>query len=133
MKVKLKEDPREWRKSTLLTLLALAMLSSVLCWRRVLPLSAWRVALILLATLAVLAWLSPRLFRGYYRISTRAGFWLSQIIAQVVLALIFVFFLTPLGLVFRAFGKDPLRLKRPQNVSTYWTSGKKSSPLDQMF
>jgi len=97
------------------------------------PLHVWRVALIALAILAVLAWLSPRLFRGYYRISTRAGFWLSQIIAQVVLALIFVFFLTPLGLILRALGKDPLRLKRPQNVSTYWSPAKKSSPLDQMF
>ncbi len=133
MKVRLKEDPKEWRKSTLLTVMALAVLSSILCWRRVLAIPTWRAVIIVLALVAAVAWLRPRVFRGYYRISTRVGFWLSQVLACVVLAGIFVFLVTPLGLLLRIAGKDPLRLKRVRNAETYWSTAKKSSPLDQMF
>jgi len=132
MKVRLKEDPREWRKSTLLTLLGLAVLSSVLCWRRVVAVPTWRAALIGLATVAVVVCLRPRWFRGYYRVSTRVGFWLSQVLARVVLAVIFAILITPLGFLFRLSGKDSLRLNRPEGES-YWQPAKKCGPLDRMF
>jgi hypothetical protein len=132
MKLRLKEDPREWRESTLLTLLGLAVISSLLCWRHILKPSTWKLALILLAAAAATACLRPGWFRGYYRISTRVGFWLSQVVARVVLVLIFVLLITPLGLVFRVLGKDLLRLRR-SNATTYWTAARKTSPLDQLF
>ncbi|HVV73769.1 MAG TPA: hypothetical protein VHI52_20050 [Verrucomicrobiae bacterium] len=133
MKLKLKEDPREWRKSTLLTLLGLAMLSSVLCWRHVLLVRTWRTVLIVLAVGAIAAWLQPRWFRGYYRVSTRLGFWSSQIVARVVLAVIFALLVTPLGILFRLSGKDSLKLKQPAKTDSYWEPARKCSPLDQMF
>ena len=133
MKLKLKEDPREWRKSTLLTLLGLAVISALLCWRHILSPAIWKLALIVLALTALIAWARPGWFRGYYRVSTRAGFWLSQVVARVVLMLIFVLLITPLGLIFRVSGKDLLRLRRNGNAATYWTAARKSSPLDQLF
>jgi len=133
MKLRLKEDPKEWRKSTLLTFLALAVLSSVLYWRRVLAIPTWRLLAIMLAIGAVAACLQPRWFRGYYRISTRAGFWLSQVVARAVLALLFIALITPLGLLLRILGKDLLRLRRPENTTTYWITAKKTSPLDRLF
>lgn len=133
MKLRLKEDPREWRKSTLLTLLGLAVISSLLCWRHILKPPTWRWALILLAVAAATVCLRPGWFRGYYRISTRVGFWLSQIVARVVLVLIFVLLITPLGLIFRVLGKDLLGLRRSRNAATYWTAARKTSPLDQLF
>jgi hypothetical protein len=133
MKVKLKEDPKEWRKSTLLTLGGVAFLSSVLRWRRVIGAPSWRLVLAGLLMGAVVAWLRPRWFRGYYRISMRAGFWLSQILARAVLIVIFVIFITPFGLILRVLGKDLLRLRRSKQATSYWNPAKKTSPLDQMF
>lgn len=133
MKVRLKEDPGEWRKSTLLTLLGLAVLSSILRWRHVLGNNPWRVGLLVLAVITVAAWLQPRWFRGFYRISTRVGFWLSQVLARAVLAVIFIVLITPLGLLFRISGKDALRLKRPAGSDSYWQPAKKCGPLDRMF
>lgn len=132
MKLRLKEEPREWRKSTLLTALALAVLSSVLCWRRGISFPAWRVLLVMLGGVGLAGWLQPRWFRGYYRVSTRLGFWLSQVIARVVLTLMFVILITPLGLLLRIFGKDLLRLKRTQQP-TYWGPAKQGGSLDQLF
>ena len=50
MKLKFKEDPKEWRKQALLTAPGLAILSSVLHWRHVLSAQVW---LIILGVLTV--------------------------------------------------------------------------------
>jgi hypothetical protein len=133
MKLKLKEDPKEWRKAALMSALGLAVLSSLLRWRRVLPVAAWVLVLCLLAAVAVAAALRPPWFRGYYRVSARLGFAISQMAGRIVLALFFFIILTPLGLVLRLFGKDPLRLRRPVGVESYWSEVRRKSSLDRLF
>ncbi len=132
MQLRLKEDPREWRKSVLVTLPAIAVISSLLCFRGVLGRTAWLTTLAVLAAIALLAVTYPRWFRGYYRLSMRVGFALSQVVARVLLALVFIFLITPLALLFRLFGKDSLRLKR-QKADSYWVPARESSSLDRMF
>ena len=133
MKLKFKEDPKEWRKSALLTALGLAILNSLLAWRHYLPVKTWYSALGVLAIAAVIALLRPRWCRGWYRLSLRLGFYSSQFVGRVVLALFFLFLLTPIGLVLRLAGKDPLQLKRPRDAATCWQPAKDSSPLDRLF
>jgi len=133
MKLNLKDEPREWRKSALLAAFGLALISSVLCWRHVLNGKTWVVILAVLVILAVTALLQPRLFRGYHLFSMRLGFAISQFAGRIVLMVIFIFFLTPLGILLRLAGKDPLQLKRPANAETYWQTSKDPSPLDRMF
>ena len=133
MKSKFKEDPKEWRKSTLMTVLGLAILSLLLRWRQMLPANAWHAVLAVLGLVAVCALLQPRWFRGYYRLSLRLGFYLSQFIGRCVLAVLFILIVTPLGWVLRLAGKDPLQLKRPRDATTYWHQAKDGSPLDRLF
>jgi hypothetical protein len=133
MKLKLKEDPKEWRKAALMSLLGLAIFSSVLRWRHVLAIVAWVPILCVLAGLALAATLQPRWFRGYYRFSARLGFNISQFAGAVVLALLFFIIITPLGLVMRMLGKDSLRLRRPPNAATYWSEVRSKSNLDRLF
>ena len=133
MKLILKEDPKEWRKAAWMTALGLGLLSCLLRWRRVLPAGAWEMALGLLAGVAVVAALRPGLFRGYYRVSARGGFWISRTAGRAVLAVLFFILITPLGLVLRILGKDPLRLRRSGKAESYWLEARKESPLDRMF
>ncbi len=133
MKLKLKEEPKEWRKAAWLSALGLALFSSLLRWRRVLPAAAWGLVLGLLAGLAAAAALRPRWFRAYYRLSAKLGFGLSRMAGRAALALFFFIILTPLGLVLRALGKDPLRLRRPDGAQSYWSEVRRESPLDRMF
>jgi len=132
MKLRLKEEPKEWRKSALLSALGLALVSSLLCWRRVVPVTTWGIVLAVLGLAAALACIKPGWFRGYYRLSARLGFWSSQFVASVVLVLVFALLVTPLGLLFRLMGKDALRLKRARNLETYWQTSKETSPLDRL-
>ena len=133
MKLNFKEDPKEWRKSALLTVLGLAILSSLPRWRRHLPVNFWCAALALAGLMAICAVWQPRWFRGWYRLSLRLGFYSSQLIGRCVLAVFFIFILTPVGLVLRLAGKDSLQLKRPPDAKTYWDQCKDCSPLDRLF
>ncbi len=122
-----------WRKSTMLSVLALLLLSTLFRWRHLLTTAVWLGALLALAGLGALAWVRPRCFRGYYRFSTWAGFWSSQWVARAALAVIFVAIITPAGLVLRLLGKDPLHLKRSPNATSYWKPAKKAGSLDRLF
>ena len=133
MKLKLKEEPKEWRKSVWMSALGLALMSSLLRWRRVLPVAAWGLILSLLAVVALAAALQPKWFRGYYRFSARLGFAMSQMGGRVVLALLFFIVVTPLGLILRLLGKDPLRLRRPVGAESYWSEVRGKSSLDRLF
>lgn len=133
MRLIYKEDPKEWRKSALLTALGLAIISSLLRWRRHLPVNVWFIVLGVLAAVAVGALLQPCWFRGWYRLSLRLGFYSSQFIGRCVLLVFFIFIITPLGWVLRLLGKDPLQLKRPLNATTYWHPAKECNPLDRLF
>ncbi len=133
MKINYSEQPREWRKSTLLTALGVALLSSVLHWRRHLPVNVWLGLLLALGLVAVAALWWPRWFRGWYRLSLWLGFHSSQFIGRCVLALFFIFIMTPLGLVLRALGKDPLQLRPPPSTDSYWQTARPCNPLDRLF
>ena len=133
MKLTYQEDPKAWRKSALLTALGLAIISSLLRWRKHLPVNVWCALLALLGVVAVCAVLQPRWFRGWYRLSLRLGFYSSQFIGRCVLLVFFISIVTPLGWLLRLMGKDPLQLKRPPDAATYWQKSKDASPLDQLF
>ena len=119
--------------AALLAALGLAILSSLLRWRKHLPPNVWCVLLALLGLVAICAVLHPRWFRGWYRLSLRLGFYSSQFIGRGVLAIFFIFILTPLGWVLRVMGKDPLQLKHPLNAKSYWHQARECNPLDRLF
>jgi hypothetical protein len=133
MNVKLKEDPKEWRKTTLLTALGLVLVSTILRWRGLLPARYWIAVLAAMGLIALSACLRPRWFRGFYRGSTKVGYYLSQAIARGILELMFLLLITPLGLVLRLAGKDPLQIRRRPDATSYWHPAKETSPLDRLF
>ena len=133
MQLNLKDEPKEWRKSALLTALGLALICSILRWRHVLGTRAWLTILSVLALVAVCAILWPRCFRSYHLFSMRLGFVVSRILGRILLTLFFLFVLTPLGWVLRLMGKDLLQLKRRSETTTYWQTAKENSPLDRLF
>ncbi|HEY3853783.1 MAG TPA: SxtJ family membrane protein [Verrucomicrobiae bacterium] len=132
MKLKLSEDPKEWRKTTWMTAMGLAVLTGILRWRGHLATAVCCVIWGAMAVAAVAAAIQPRWFRGFYNFSMRLGFRISQIAGMVILAVFFIIVITPLGIIRRALGKDPLRLRR-RAVESYWTPAPKETPLERLF
>jgi len=133
MRLRLKEDPREWRKFGWMSALAVAVIATVFRWRGVLPARAWWAITFLLGFAAVLAALRPRWFRTPYRASTTFSFYIGRVVGFILLTVLFVLILTPLGWLLRLSGKDLLGLKRDRSGTTYWRTAQNSDRLDRMF
>jgi len=133
MRLHFKEEPKEWRKAALLSLIGPSVLIGILRWRHVVSWNGVAVALALAALVALCAWLRPRWFRGYYRFTTWLGFHIIQFIGKAVLVAIFFLFLTPLGWILRLAGKDLLQLKSKPDLKTFWQPAKPDGSLDRMY
>ena len=133
MRLHFKEDPREWRKAALLGLIGPAAIIGILRWRGMVSGAGLAAALALLALAALCAWVRPRWFRGYYRFTTRLGFYIIQVLGRVVLAALFFVILTPFGWIMRLLGKDLLQLKSPWDKQTFWQTARQDGSLDSMF
>jgi uncharacterized membrane protein HdeD (DUF308 family) len=61
----------------------------------------------------------PRLVRGVYVGWSVVAFPIGWMVSTAILAVLFFGVFTPIGLAFRAFGRDKLALRR-RNVESYW-------------
>ena len=68
----------------------------------------------------VLALLAPRVLTPFNRLWFRFGMLLGAVVSPIVLGIIFFATVTPIGLLMRALGKDPLRLGRDPQAESYW-------------
>ena len=77
-------------------------------------------ALAMAACFALLGVAAPRVLDPVERAWMKLAGWLSAVMTYVVLTLAFFLVLTPLGLIRRLFGGDPLRRRRDRNAASYW-------------
>lgn len=67
-----------------------------------------------------LALTCPRVLRPLNRAWARFGILMSKITNPLVMGILFYGVVTPVALIMRLLGKDPLRLKRDAAATTYW-------------
>jgi hypothetical protein len=90
------------------------------------PLRWW--ALAVTAAFALAAVAAPSLLKPLNRLWFKFGLALHHVINPIIMGAIFFLAVTPMGLVMRAFGKDPLRLKRDRRSATYWIARDRPAP-----
>lgn len=79
------------------------------------------------AAFLVIALAIPRVLRPLNLVWFRLGMAMHMVISPVVMGLMFFVVLTPISLVMRATGKDPLRLKR-SDAASYWIVRQPAGP-----
>ena len=82
------------------------------------------------AALATVAALCPTVLRAPKRAWLYLGFLMSLIASPLVLGVLFFGVMTPVGLLMRAIGRDPLGLKPDGRSPTYWF--KRTNPASDM-
>ena len=75
-----------------------------------------------------IALVRPRLLAGLNRLWTRLGVLLSKVISPIALGVLYYAALTPVGILMRLTGKDPLRLKRDAGADSYWIARQPPGP-----
>ncbi len=79
--------------------------------------------LFLVATL-----LYPPALRPLNQLWLKIGLLLHKVVNPIIMALVFFGTVLPTGLIMRALGKDPLRLKRQPNAKSYWIERRPPGP-----
>ncbi len=133
MKLKLKENPREWQKFGVVMAVLLGTISLVLRLQHRIGQSTLILALCGLSFGLLLCLMRPAWFRSFYRVGMTVSYYVGQGMGKVLLAMVFLLVVTPLGLALRLAGKDLLNLKRKTGVMTYWRPAKPAASLEQQF
>lgn len=74
------------------------------------------------AAFALVALLKPALLAGMNRLWAKLGVLLGKVVSPIALGILFYGILTPIGVLMRLAGKDPLRLKFDPDADSYWIS-----------
>jgi hypothetical protein len=74
----------------------------------------------LAAAFALIAWLRPASLARLNRLWIGLGLVLGKVVSPIALGIVYFGIVTPIGLVMRLAGKDPLRLRREPGAGTYW-------------
>ena len=91
----------------------------------------WAIVLAVVFLLAAFAF--PQALAPLNRLWMRFGLLLHRIVSPVVLGIMFFGVITPIGLLMRLFGKDPLRLQLDKAASTYWIERTPPGPAPETF
>jgi hypothetical protein len=77
-------------------------------------------ALIVAAAFLLAALALPRVLAPLSRLWLRLGLLLHAFISPIIMGLVFYTTVTPIGLLRRLLGQDPLRLRLDRDAVTYW-------------
>jgi hypothetical protein len=77
-------------------------------------------SLALSAAFLAIAWLFPAVLAPLNRAWARFGLLLHRLVSPIVLGVMFFLVITPMGLIMRALGKNPLRLRFDPAARSYW-------------
>jgi len=133
MRLRLKEDPREWRNFTLLCCAFAVLLSGIAYFGGQLSANHWGIVAGAAAVVAILAVLRPRVFRGWHRFAMTVSFHIGQVMGKVILSAFYLFVLTPLGLILRVAGKELLEMRIDRRRESYWKPARKPGKLEQQY
>ena len=97
----------------------------------------WNTAALILcglaAALIVVYYVAPslqtRIYRGWMLSVAPIGY----VVSHLLLALVYYFVLTPIGLALRVFGYDPMLRKLDPAASTYWVARTQPTDSKQYF
>lgn len=95
------------------------------------PLWPWFILLVL----GGMALLVPLRLEPVYRLWMRFGMAIGAVMSRIILGLVFFCVVTPVGLLMRATGKDPMRRRFDPDAASYREaiSAHKSDSLDKPF
>lgn len=85
-------------------------------------------AIVVAAACLATALLRPSLLAPLNRLWTWVGLLLHRVVSPLVLGALFFLVVTPIGLLMRARGKDPLRLRLDRASNSYWIERRPPGP-----
>lgn len=116
---KLEQNPKSLRKFALTMAGAVIVLATIIFLlsshpQRAFPL--WAVGVLFL----IAGFIKPLLLKNIHTVWMAFALALGWIMSRVILTILFFVVITPIGLIMRLFGKDPMSRKINPDASTFW-------------
>jgi hypothetical protein len=80
----------------------------------------WPASIAIAAAFLAIALLRPNVLAPLNRMWTKLGLLMAMVVSPILLGLLFLVVVTPVGLLMRLSGKDPLRLRDRSGAGSYW-------------
>ncbi len=77
-------------------------------------------SVVVAAVFALVVLVKPALLAGLNRLWMKLGVLLGKVVSPIALGILFYVVITPIGVVIRLTGKDPLHLKFNPDTDSYW-------------
>ena len=85
------------------------------------------------SVLGSICWAVPSVARPIYVAWFAVGGVIGFCITSLLLIVVFYLVITPVGLILRLLGKDPLERRRDPNAKTYWKDAEKPVDAERYF
>ena len=101
----------------------LAVFGALACWHGLVRHHSGTAAILALLALAIgpIGLARPDLVRPVFVAAMVVSFPIGWTVSQILLAVLYYGLFTPIGLVFRLIGRDPLERKRQPDRASYWS------------
>ena len=130
-------DIPERRKFALSLMIGCPALAAAFSLIRMFSHHAWNPSLFWLALggLAIGAplWLLPRIATPFYRLWYFAACCIGIVVSNLLLILFFYGAITPIGLILKALGRDPMTRRREPKRESYWKPAEKAIDPERYF
>ncbi len=85
------------------------------------------------AVIGLVGLIAPTAIRGAYVVWMIAVWPIGWVVSHVLLAAIFFGVMTPIGLILRAIGRDPMRKTLDRSAKSYWIARPAEEPDSQQY
>ena len=125
---------RAFAKSIAAGMPLLALVLGMLGWFRThtWPVWTWWLACIGAGAGAVL-WLAPQIARPFHVAWNGLGCCIGFVVGNVAVTSVYFLVVTPIGLVLRMLGRDPLRRRFERGSASYWEDAEKPGDAERYF
>lgn len=98
---------------------------------------AWKPGLLWLALIGcavgAVLWLLPQIAKPFYLVWYFAACCIGIVVSNLLLAAFYYTVITPVGLLMRALGRDPMKRRFDRMAKTYWHDAEKAVAPDRYF
>ena len=125
---------RAFGKSLVIGFPIVTALLLLIAWKKT---GAWQVWPLTVGSCGVLIGLlcivAPRVALPFYLFWYGLACSIGIVVSNVILAAVYYFAVTPVGLLLRVFGKDPMQRRIDPVAKTYWQDAEKDTPAERYF
>jgi len=127
-------EKRKFARSLIIGFPIIAAVFAIMAWLRT---GTWHGGFVWLAiigaALGAILWVLPQIARPFYLIWFFAACCIGIVVSNLLIAAFFYLIVTPIGLLMRILGRDPLQKRFDRSRTTYWRDVEKVVDGERYF